>query len=162
MLKSSISNYYTVRSARSCDAYDIARDLCSDDRRQLEHLQGESIHDIIINSFHKPHRAAWTALTPDNHLAAIWGITAHPLNADIGIPWLLKTPRAIDRSWEFMRVSWYFDYWFGKHFTHLTNYVDAEYAASIRWLERLGYQQGVTIMNKNDHPFICMWRQTNV
>lgn len=162
MPKSSISNYYSVRPTQTCDACGIAYDLCREDREQLERLKGESIYDIILNSFHKPYRAAWTALTPDDRYAAIWGIAAHPEDATIGIPWLLKTPRAVDKTWEFMRISWYCDYWFGKQFKHLSNYVDAEYTASIRWLERLGYQQGVTVMSKNDHPFICMWRKTNV
>lgn len=155
-------SYYEVRPTRAIDAYGISLNLCQEDRQELERLQDADIYMIILDSFLESVPAAWTALTPDDELAAMWGITVNPELPDVGIPWVLKTEWALKRPSEFMRISRFFNEMFGRQFKYLANYVDASYETSIRWMKYLGFNQGETEMSSQGFPFVCMWRETNV
>lgn len=106
----------------------------------------------------------FVAETPEDGVLCMFGVVPEPSDPwGVGIPWMvgtdamMKYPKSIVQGGE-----WATERWFGKYHT-LVNFVHAENAASIAWLQHIGYSLGklVHYYGVAGAPFYQFYRHRN-
>jgi hypothetical protein len=133
-----ICRRYTVVAARPEHAVAMAPLLRPGDRNEIwaaaavDPLRGL---EISLDA----SRYAWTWLV-DGLPACMFGVGCAPVPDGIGIPWLLSAI-SVDRHWlPFLRYYRPFLDRMRADFPLLTNWVDARYAAALRWIGWMGFR----------------------
>lgn len=118
-------------------------------------MRAEDAAEVLASAGHTPLQAlldalddsaeAWAVLF-DGEVAALFGVCPAPVVSTsilgtplVGVPWAL-TGRAVDsHPRTFWRLSRPWLAHFARRYPVLVQAVDARYAASLRWLARLGF-----------------------
>ncbi|HWV38855.1 MAG TPA: hypothetical protein VN033_10315 [Vulgatibacter sp.] len=93
----------------------------------------EALEESVRASAH-----AFAALF-DGEVAGMWGVVDGP---GCGIVWALTGPAVERHPKAFLRHSRVAVGVLLRHYPALVNYVDARYAAALRWVRRLGFEVG--------------------
>lgn len=149
--------HFRVRAAVPEDVAPVAADLRENDRLELERFYEEEPEEVLRNSL-RDSALAWTAVSPDDSPAAVWGVAAWPIDPRYGCPWLLGTDRIKESYSDFLWLSKHYDQLMSQYFFGLTNLVDAQYSGAIRWLEWLGFKRGGFVKSRKDYDFIIMYK----
>ena len=114
---------------------DLSQNMRDNDRMEVCSI-GFTEREIVRKSY---DRAIWKkTVFVNGKLACMFGLGGHLLS-DTGVPWLLTT-REIERiPLAFVREAKREVRKMLGHFRRLENYVHADYAAAIRFLEILGF-----------------------
>ena len=130
-----------IRPAMIEDAERLAIDLRPADRAEIIAASGPdtlaTIRQAIRVSTH-----CWAAEDGDGGLVALFGFAPVSLLAGIGSPWLLATPRLERIPGALTRLARRYLADIATTYPVLGNPGDARNTASIRWLQRLGFQIG--------------------
>ena len=129
---------YEIRPATLEDAIDLAPRLRAADVAEIEAASGRSPADVLADSV---ERAVWSeALAIDGKVEALGGLGTASMMFGPGIPWLLGSDRMTGHRRWFLRESRRQVARMLGHYDRLVNHVDARNAASIRYLDRLGFK----------------------
>lgn len=115
----------------------VAADMRLSDRREIYYLATlrplPAIRATVAMSDH-----ATTALI-DGEPVLIWGMARRTFLSDVGVPWLLGTPKADLHQYRFGRRSRDFFRDMASHYPIMENYALAENGRTLRWLKWLGF-----------------------
>jgi hypothetical protein len=115
------------------------------DRREVFATTGKEPAQVLKDSVEMSCEA-WVICNPENEIIAVFGLSHHPLNETIGIPWLLATDRLFDSpkvfQMTFLRTSREMVRRWNMKFPYLTNIVSLENEKAIEWLSWLGFNFG--------------------
>ena len=133
-----ICRRYTVVEARLDHARAMAPVMRPGDRGEIWAAAGvDPLRGLKISLDASLY--AWTWLI-DDQPACMFGVGATSLLSGTGIPWLLSAT-LVDRHWlPFLKYYRPFLERMRADFPILTNWVDARYAAALRWLRWMGFQ----------------------
>lgn len=120
----------------------LEMDLCEAEAKELLALgEGKTVREMLEDSL-SVSKHTWVAVE-DGKVIAVGGISEHPYEAGMGIPWLLST-ETFTRDYLFTINS--LAYSLIEHsfntldFYVLTNRVSLDNKASIKWLKFLGFE----------------------
>lgn len=107
--------------------------------------EAEGVYDDLVGGFAwaiMDSSEAWVAEV-DGEIMAVWGLVDEgSLLVPVARPWCMTTPLVERHARHFARESRRItDHW-RQRYWRLHNEVDARYAASVRWLEWLGFRVG--------------------
>lgn len=127
------------------------------DRRELEAAHGPDIGPVIDRAL-AASVDAWAA-TASGRLLALFGVAPIDLLAGLGAPWLLGTDGLDRRARDLVRIGRAYVAAVRDSFPCLVNFVDARNAASIRWLQRIGFSVAAEPqpLGRNGEAFRRFW-----
>lgn len=103
------------------------------DRIELTLATGKPPEDVLEEAFNiSTESYVWVE---DGVVLCVFGVTTHPLNDDVGFPWLMASDEAERKGKRLVRHCAAKIAELGEPYLCLTNFVHAENAVAIRWLK---------------------------
>lgn len=126
----------SFRHAAFEDAALIAPLLRIEDILEIKKMGQFSVEKALRHSIEQSFGGMTGIFFHDNRPIALFGVAPF---LDMGVPWLVGTPDITYHQKTFLRETRFWVRQWQKHYSHLTNIVDADYGAAIRWLTWLGF-----------------------
>jgi len=153
----------TIRPAVRSEAEWLGANLREDDRREVETAAGLPAEQVVPLSFDQSRecytiRLSTQRQTVEDEPCVIFGVTDDPHNKDVGIMWLLGTPRMRRAALSILREAPKWLDHFNRIYTGgIHNFVDTRNDLHVRWLLLTGFAMGDTYM-LNGVPFVHVMR----
>jgi len=145
-----------VREATLDDIMYIASNIREEDREEIKANCGLP-PELAFLGYHQQNREMYVAgMHCYNDADVLFGCDKVPGVPEVGIPWLVSTPRLYEHPQMFLPYSKkIFDYFNTRH-PLLTNYIDARNTRHIEWLRWLGckFLRVVDNFGAEGRPFI--------
>jgi hypothetical protein len=144
--------------ATAFDCGVLFSNLRAHDRAEMEAAHPDLTAMDLWDACKAPHEA--TAAFHDGELICIFGVSAHPVYADIGIPWLLGTPLLDGFMLHVCKLGRKYVAEWLQRYTVLTNLTDKRNRRIILWLRWLGFKFAPeeVPMGPNAIPFIQFFK----
>ncbi|MEL6980576.1 MAG: hypothetical protein AAGM38_18175 [Pseudomonadota bacterium] len=128
-----------VRPARIEDAVRLAADLRPADRLELAALGRTPLEALVEGVAQSREAFVIHAAAEPEALMGIFGVAPHPVEPDVGAPWMLASPAIEAAARPFLRRCRPWVAHLGRDFLMLTNGVDARNSLHIAWLRWCGF-----------------------
>lgn len=119
------------------EVYELAPKLRQQDKDEVWASSGATPEEALLVSFESSDEVN-TIYAPDGEAIGMFGVADTP-DPNMGVPWLLASPRLPEISREFIPQSIEWVKRMNKKYPLLVNYVDQRNTVSIRWLRMLGF-----------------------
>lgn len=153
----------TIRPATKEDAEYLGVNLRPDDKREVETSTGQPADKVVPLSLSLSSECYTIRLTDsngkiENAPAVIFGVADHTNVPDLGIVWLLATPKIHRAPISILReAAPWLDHFNKRYPAGITNIVDVRNDLHMRWLAILGFEFG-NVMRVNGHDFMHTMR----
>jgi hypothetical protein len=155
-------NYY-MTPAVEADAYTFADKLREDDKAEIHAASGWHPVDALLFGIRGSNKVT-SVWTEQGEPICIFGVSDHPGDTSVGIPWMLGTPLIKDFFVPFLRdgKSTLLPIITGGYET-LCNYADSRNTVHLRWLKWMGFsidRDNPAILSDPDVPFFMFTYRT--
>lgn len=127
--------YYRPSEIR--DVYDLSPKLRTQDVNEVAASSGFSPEEALLVSFNAGGEVN-SIIASDGEVIGMFGVSPTD-DPNLGVPWLLASPRLPEVSKEFLPQSLEWVRAVNKQYPMLLNYVDKRNTVAIRWLKFLGF-----------------------
>jgi hypothetical protein len=151
-----------IRPATLEDAVWLSSRLRSEDVREVRTATGRSPEEIVPASFRMSDECFTVRRVVDGKLlpdpVAIFGVSTHPADADLGAIWFLASKAAQLCALSLMREApLWLDYMSRRYAKGLFNYADRRNSLHVRWCLLTGFQL-LEHLEINGAPFQLIYR----
>lgn len=129
---------FRLQKAERKDAISLAPNLREIDRLEVE-CTGSTPEASLLMCFDLPKAGVLSGFNSDNEVILMCGVSECPYNPEMGVIWMLASPKIHEHSREILRLSKETIEVLSTEYKAVYNLVHKDNKTSIRWLEWCGF-----------------------